>query len=286
MRSLPIQTVAASLLCLAAVPFSVQSENLTCPIQEKAVGDGYEWRVTDTSCPIGLGFWGKNAPSQDQGVFWIQCAYTKEMPGSWFIQLLTNIIPENKTLLRQEPGQYRCLVGPYASYSEALALQSQMASNPVLKDAFIRTVADDLLVEEETVVADTDIAVPPPAAAAAVPIAEEVAIAESARPTMAREFHQIGNLYSPIPIGEDPNYTELDKTWIRAPFQTANEICTQSGMKVVSPESLRLAADDPNIAPLLPKRLPYWVADKTAFDIVMMVPISLTENSAIYVLCE
>ncbi|MGL6177478.1 MAG: SPOR domain-containing protein, partial [Vibrionaceae bacterium] len=63
-------------------------------------------------------------------------------------------------------------------------------------------------------------------------------------------------------------------------------ICTKNSMQVVTMARLREVANNDIARDKLPKRLPFWVNERKAFDIMMMVPMSLTENSAIYVLCQ
>ncbi|MGL4733929.1 MAG: SPOR domain-containing protein [Enterovibrio sp.] len=101
-----------------------------------------------------------------------------------------------------------------------------------------------------------------------------------------RQFYKIGDLYSPVPSEDQQSHFEIDKEWWRASLRQATEICTKNSMQVVTMARLREVANNDIARDKLPKRLPFWVNERKAFDIMMMVPMSLTENSAIYVLCQ
>ncbi|MGL5336951.1 MAG: hypothetical protein ACRC9R_12610 [Enterovibrio sp.] len=101
-----------------------------------------------------------------------------------------------------------------------------------------------------------------------------------------KQFYKIGDLYSPVPSEDQQSHFEIDKEWWRASLRQATEVCTKNSMEVVTMARLREVANNNVTRDKLPKRLPFWVSEKKAFDIMMMVPMSLTENSAIYVLCQ
>lgn len=101
-----------------------------------------------------------------------------------------------------------------------------------------------------------------------------------------RQFYKIGDLYSPVPSEDEQSHFEIDKEWWRASLRQATDICTKNSMQVVTMARLREVANNDIARDKLPKRLPFWVNERKAFDIMMMVPMSLTENSAIYVLCQ
>ena len=101
-----------------------------------------------------------------------------------------------------------------------------------------------------------------------------------------RKFIEIEGLYSPEPYVDELHHIEEQKAWLRASLPEANAICKKDGMHLASIDKLRQIANSKDQRMHFPKRLPFWVSEQKAYDMAMMVPIKLTENSALYVMCE
>lgn len=296
--------ILLSLFVIAPANANTRS-GASCPVKVVKVKNT-SWRMTGASCPSGRGLWDRK-PNNPQGTFWIQCGYTNGVPPAWFAKMLGEMVAENRILLKKENENYRCLIGPFNRINEANSMRDRLRNEPELKSVFVREVQDGRVTVKQTMPkkqdADNKI-LPKPVDKTVAPLpitpiddfdddftdttAKKEAVSESNtdKKVMNRDFYQIGNLYSPTPKSRESHYFEGNKRWLRATFKEANNICNSNGMDVVDVDSLRAAATKPKEKSQLPKRLPYWVKDRVAFDIVMMVPISLTENSSIYVFCK
>ncbi len=274
------------------------------------------WQVMDSQCPIGNGLWDR-APKNENSQFWIQCGVTGSLPKAWFSNVLEKIVPKNKIVLRREEGRYRCLLGPFNSHTEVVQLKSSMQGNKHLESTFIReitgansatsyatkkpasvipkpltqsssnTVQPTLVVNKVASQKDDKA----DAFAEAVFEREQQIKAEKAKAlkragSPSRQFIQIEDMYSPEPYVDDLHHIEEQRAWLRASLPEANEICRRNGMSLVALDKLRSIANNKARRDKLPKRLPFWVKEQQAYDMAMMVPIRLTENSALYVLCE
>ncbi len=274
------------------------------------------WQVMDSQCPIGNGLWDR-APKNENSQFWIQCGVTGSLPKAWFSDVLEKIVPKNKIVLRREEGRYRCLLGPFNSHAEVVQLKSNMRGNKHLESTFIREITGTNLTATSVARKPTSV-IPKPLAqpslnpaqptlvvnkaisqkddkadafAEAVFEREQQIKAEKAKAlkragSSTRQFIQIEDMYSPEPYVDDLHHIETQRAWLRASLPEANEICRRNGMSLVGLDKLRSIANNKTRRDKLPKRLPFWVKEQQAYDMAMMVPIRLTENSALYVLCE
>lgn len=284
---------------------------------EQVVDQKKGWQVMDSQCPIGNGLWDR-APKNENSQFWIQCGVTGSLPKAWFSNVLEKIVPKNKIVLRREEGRYRCLLGPFNSHAEVVRLKSDMRSNKHLQSTFIREITGNGAVNTSYAAKKPVSVIPKPltqsspnkvqptlvvnkavsqkddkadAFAEAVFEREQQIKAEKAKAlkragSPARQFIQIEDMYSPEPYVDDLHHIEEQRAWLRASLPEANEICRRNGMSLVALDKLRGIANSKVRRDKLPKRLPFWVKEQQAYDMAMMVPIRLTENSALYVLCE
>ncbi len=269
-----------------------------CLAQKQKIPEGaISWNVVDNNCPVGEGLWDKPA-KRANSQFWVQCGVTSSLPKKWFHDLLTTIVSSNEIILRNESGRYRCLLGPFSDYTRASAIKDAMRSDSTLSNAFIREVSGaSLTAKTSPKPAPVPTAAPastlkPPAPEVLAP--KQVYTPPSPKPASSnnnkrfssRDFIKIEGLYSPEPYVDDLHHIEEHKAWLRASLPEANSICREDGMRLASLDKLRKIASDKSKRANFPKRLPFWVNEQKAYDMAMQVPIKLTENSALYVMCE
>ncbi|MDD1781960.1 SPOR domain-containing protein [Enterovibrio sp. ZSDZ35] len=264
--------------------------------------------VSNGSCPIGEGLW-ESEPESNKGQFWVQCGMLTSLPEKWFATDIKRSVLQDQIILLQEGGYYRCLAGPYDTFSTAHKVRNAMRKQPALKTAFIREVKVPLThakspsnatpikamteptsekeasVEaiEAATLAVLPEALPEPAIKDAVP---KKVVRKVPRDKRSRKYFDVAGLQSPKPKSQEQRYTDGERSWWRATYDEAFSACERDGMELVSMEKLRSLARDSETRAAFPKRLPYWVKEQKAFDIVMMVPMPLRESSLIHVLCE
>nr|WP_157828357.1 SPOR domain-containing protein [Enterovibrio nigricans] len=269
------------------------------------------WKVvSDGICPIGDGLWGRE-PASSKGQFWVQCGLLKGVPKDWFATELHQSVLQDQIVLLKEEEEYRCLAGPYGRYSIALKVRNAMREQPALKMAFIRELETpfslasivpivtepmmavkaekEIVAEVVETVAHVSIPVIKTAPEPVVLIKEPEpvnTVKKVPRAKRSRTYFEVAGLQSPKPRYQDQRYTDGGKSWWRATYEEASVACENDGMSLVSMETLRSLARDTETRRDFPKRLPYWVKEQKAYDIVMMVPMPLRESSLIHVLCE
>ncbi len=91
---------------------------------------------------------------------------------------------------------------------------------------------------------------------------------------------------APIPNEGQSQNIESQQGWWRASLIEANTLCLEDNMKLIASSQLRQLVEDERTNQYLPKRLPFWIGEQMAFDTEMMVPIPLSNDSEIYVLCQ
>lgn len=286
---------------------------------QAAIEQNNGWQVIQPQCPIGDGLWDK-APAHQNSQFWIQCGVTGALPKPWFANELKKNVAADKIVLRREEGRYRCLLGPFSHHASVQNLKNSLKNNKHLKNAFIREVPasmgsslaaaatqaaparekrptpltkPELSYQVQPTVIVSDIAKKDDQVDALTeevferrPEKTQIPAKPKYTAQSSREFIQIENLHSPEPYIDDLHHIEAQRAWLRASLPEANQICQRNGMSLVSINTLREIANSKVRREKLPKRLPFWVSEQKAYDMAMMVPIRLTENSALYVMCE
>ncbi|PSW03800.1 SPOR domain-containing protein [Photobacterium lipolyticum] len=94
-----------------------------------------DWRQLNDQCDIGSGLWGKK-PKPKEGSFWVQCNYSRSLPGKAFTEKV-NTLFSNKAYLIKENDKFRCLVGPYPAHTQALKAKERF-SDELNISTFIR----------------------------------------------------------------------------------------------------------------------------------------------------
>ncbi|KKD61552.1 hypothetical protein RN22_05365 [Grimontia sp. AD028] len=255
--------LAISLLCVFSFASAQAAE--ACESVEK---DG--WQVVEQSCKVGAGLWSKR-PIKNEGRFWVQCGVVSQLPKPWFKKEVEAVLMQDKLVFRQEGNQYRCLVGPFERYSEAEIVKDVMKQRKVFASAFIRDISQP---EKATKLSQSS-------------KPKKTAVVKASKPAKTeRRYIDVGSLKSPKPELNEPRYSAKQNVWWRATLREANQACRQDGMKLVSESTLKTLSSTPDWKSTYPSRLPYWVAEMRAFDVVMGLSMPLSLESALLVLCE
>ncbi|WP_231870179.1 SPOR domain-containing protein [Grimontia celer] len=252
---------------LGLFPWQSAKADSSCQPVEK---DG--WQVVDQSCQVGSGLWSKR-PIRNDGRFWVQCGVVSQLPKPWFAKEIEAVLMQDKLVFREEGDKYRCLVGPFERYSEAEIVKDVMKQRKVFASAFIRDVS---LPENASKVSKPD-----------KPSKVKAAKASKLMPAKTtRQYIDVGALKSPMPETGEPRYSDKQNVWWRATIKEANQACRQDGMTLVSESTLKALSSMPDWKNTYPSRLPYWVSEMRAFDVVMGISMPLSLESALLVLCE
>lgn len=252
-------------LLLGLFPLRNASADTMCPSIEKQ-----GWQVVDQSCHVGAGLWSKR-PIKNEGRFWVQCGVVSQLPEPWFKKEVEAVLMQDKLVFRQEGNQYRCLVGPFERYSEAEIVKDVMKQRKVFASAFIRDISQP---EKATKLSQSS-------------KPKKTAVVKASKPAKTeRRYIDVGSLKSPMPEVNEPRYSAKQNVWWRATLREANQACRQDGMRLVSESTLKTLSSMPDWKSTYPSRLPYWVAEMRAFDVVMGLSMPLSLESALLVLCE
>lgn len=266
------------------------------------------WYLMDESCPIGKGVWSQE-PTEDAGIFWVQCGMLTQLPKAWFAALLKESVSDDEIVLKMEDSNFRCLLGPFYSYNKAKKVKDELRVHSQLKTAFIRDVSfigkpvkmakekkqktemlltppviSKPMVTEAVVINDVPISHSTENVVTNIIEEEYDALPEDMK--LKRDYFEVAGLRSPKPQLNELHYFSDDRLWLRATLNQANSACENDGMKLVSAKKLRALATVDKTRKQLPNRLPFWVQEQHAFDLSMMIPMDLTAKSALYVLCE
>ena len=95
-----------------------------------------ELPVLSQSCPIGKGIWG-GKPSAETGMFWIQCGLLNAPLSLKEAQPIYRSISTDVWIKPESKG-YRCLIGPYETFSNASSDLVKVRKLKPYKEAFIR----------------------------------------------------------------------------------------------------------------------------------------------------
>lgn len=105
-----------------------------------------DWRQLNDQCDIGSGLWGKK-PKPTEGSFWVQCNYSRSLPGKAFTEKV-NTLFTNKTYLIKDNNHFRCLAGPYSTYTQALQAKKRF-SDLLNITTFIRQTANKINIPDK-----------------------------------------------------------------------------------------------------------------------------------------
>ncbi|PMN72765.1 SPOR domain-containing protein [Enterovibrio norvegicus] len=166
-----------------------------------------------------------------------------------------------------------------ASVVEAAMLEKATLAAPVVAIAASAEAATEPLMTTQ----NND---PLPVAEAMVKATPTKTTAKPKKIKRNRKFRAVAGMQVPKPKYGERHYSRNDEMWLRASFADAETTCTENGFKVVSAASLKKLIADPETRGVVPNRLPYWVASGDAYDLVIMVPMPLSQSSEVNVLCE
>ncbi len=284
--------IAVSLL----VSSQVSAESVLCDATQASTN---QLPQLEQSCPIGKGIWGSKAPKRhaNNELFWIQCGLLNQpLPLNRAKPLYEKI--STNVWMKPEGGDYRCLIGPYSTFVDArkeLALVRQVSG---YSEAFIRMVdksqtssqpivaktAEPTLATPKTVEPTTTPAKPKVAAqsagqskmttqpAAALSLAAIQALPSAANVTADELEIEIrvaanvaGSKYA-VPYVLDHQqqfYMEQGKPWSRLDYGSAELVCEQVGMTLMSDQQWQnLLGSKVMEKQNWPMHLPYWGAGK------------------------
>jgi len=285
-RNYRMGLIAASLL----VSSQVNAESVLCDATQASTN---QLPQLEQSCPIGKGVWGSKAPKRhsDNELFWVQCGLLNKPLSLNRAKPLYEKISTN-VWMKPEGGDYRCLIGPYSTFSDARKDLTQVRKVPGYGEAFIRMV-DKSKTSSQPIVAKVaePKAVKPKASVKAKveakPVSKPVAAKQAAAVTSAAAIQTLpsgnassdndleieirvkadvaGSQYA-IPYLLDHQqqfYMEQGKPWSRLDYDSAALVCNQVNMKLMSEKQWQSILGSKVMEKQnWPMHLPYWGADK------------------------
>ncbi|KPL93136.1 SPOR domain-containing protein [Vibrio splendidus] len=282
MRNYRMGLIAASLL----VSSQVNAESVLCDATQASTN---QLPQLEQSCPIGKGVWGSKAPKRhsDNELFWVQCGLLNKPLSLSRAKPLYEKISTN-VWMKPEGGDYRCLIGPYSTFSDARKDLAQVRKVPGYGEAFIRMV-DKSKTSSQPIVAKAaePKMVKPKAPVKPKPAPKPVAAKQAAAVTSAAAIQTLpsgnansdndleieirvtanvaGSQYA-IPYLLDHQqqfYMEQGKPWSRLDFDSAELVCNQVNMKLMSEKQWQSILSSKVMEKQnWPMHLPYWGADK------------------------
>ncbi len=278
--------IAASLL----VSSQVNAESVLCDATQASTN---QLPQLEQSCPIGKGVWGSKAPKRhsDNELFWVQCGLLNKPLSLNRAKPLYEKISTN-VWMKPEGGDYRCLIGPYSTFSDARKDLTQVRKVPGYGEAFIRMV-DKSKTSSQPIVAKAaepkavKPKVPVKAKVEAKPVSKSVAAKQAAAVTSAAVIQTLpsgnassdndleieirvtadvaGSQYA-IPYLLDHQqqfYMEQGKPWSRLDYGSAELVCNKVNMKLMSEKQWQSILSSKVMEKQnWPMHLPYWGADK------------------------
>jgi len=282
MRNYRMGLIAASLL----VSSQVNAESVLCDATQASTN---QLPQLEQSCPIGKGVWGSKAPKRhsDNELFWVQCGLLNKPLSLSRAKPLYEKISTN-VWMKPEGGDYRCLIGPYSTFSDARKDLAQVRKVSGYNEAFIRMV-DKSKTSSQPIVAKPaePKMVKPKAPVKPKPAPKPVAAKQAAAVTSAAAIQALpsgnansdndleieirvtanvaGSQYA-IPYLLDHQqqfYMEQGKPWSRLDFDSAELVCSQVNMKLMSEKQWQSILSSKVMEKQnWPMHLPYWGADK------------------------
>ncbi|MDP2490375.1 SPOR domain-containing protein [Vibrio splendidus] len=281
-RNYRMGLIAVSLL----VSSQVSAESVLCDATQASTN---QLPQLEQSCPIGKGVWGSKAPKRhsDNELFWVQCGLLNKPLSLNRAKPLYEKISTN-VWMKPEGGDYRCLIGPYSTFSDARKDLAQVRKVPGYGEAFIRMV-DKSKTSSQPIVAKPaePKAVKPKAPVKPKPAPKPVAAKQAAVVTSAAAIQTLpsgnansdndleieirvtanvaGSQYA-IPYLLDHQqqfYMEQGKPWSRLDFDSAELVCNQVNMKLMTEKQWQSILSSKVMEKQnWPMHLPYWGADK------------------------
>ncbi|TKF69561.1 SPOR domain-containing protein [Vibrio sp. F13] len=281
-RNYRMGLIAASLL----VSSQVNAESVLCDATQASTN---QLPQLEQSCPIGKGVWGSKAPKRhsDNELFWVQCGLLNKPLSLNRAKPLYEKISTN-VWMKPEGGDYRCLIGPYSTFSDARKDLAQVRKVPGYGEAFIRMV-DKSKTSSQPIVAKPaePKMVKPKAPVKPKPAPKPVAAKQAAAVTSAAAIQTLpsgnassdndleieirvkadiaGSQYA-IPYLLDHQqqfYMEQGKPWSRLDYDSAELVCNQVNMKLMSEKQWQSILSSKVMEKQnWPMHLPYWGADK------------------------
>ncbi|MGF1815695.1 SPOR domain-containing protein [Vibrio splendidus] len=281
-RNYRMGLIAASLL----VSSQVSAESVLCDATQASTN---QLPQLEQSCPIGKGVWGSKAPKRhsDNELFWVQCGLLNKPLSLSRAKPLYEKISTN-VWMKPEGGDYRCLIGPYSTFSDARKDLAQVRKVSGYNEAFIRMV-DKSKTSSQPIVAKPaePKMVKPKAPVKPKPAPKPVAAKQAAAVTSAAAIQALpsgnansdndleieirvtanvaGSQYA-IPYLLDHQqqfYMEQGKPWSRLDFDSAELVCSQVNMKLMSEKQWQSILSSKVMEKQnWPMHLPYWGADK------------------------
>ena len=282
MRNYRMGLIAASLL----VSSQVNAESVLCDATQASTN---QLPQLEQSCPIGKGVWGSKAPKRhsDNELFWVQCGLLNKPLSLSRAKPLYEKISTN-VWMKPEGGDYRCLIGPYSTFSDARKDLAQVRKVSGYNEAFIRMV-DKSKTSSQPIVAKPaePKMVKPKAPVKPKPAPKPVAAKQAAAVTSAAAIQTLpsgnansdndleieirvtanvaGSQYA-IPYLLDHQqqfYMEQGKPWSRLDFDSAELVCNQVNMKLMTEKQWQSILSSKVMEKQnWPMHLPYWGADK------------------------
>ncbi|PMO04854.1 sporulation protein [Vibrio splendidus] len=281
-RNYRMGLIAASLL----VSSQVSAESVLCDATQASTN---QLPQLEQSCPIGKGVWGSKAPKRhsDNELFWVQCGLLNKPLSLNRAKPLYEKISTN-VWMKPEGGDYRCLIGPYSTFSDARKDLAQVRKVPGYGEAFIRMV-DKSKTSSQPIVAKPaePKMVKPKAPVKPKPAPKPVAAKQAAAVTSAAAIQTLpsgnansdndleieirvtanvaGSQYA-IPYLLDHQqqfYMEQGKPWSRLDYDSAELVCNQVNMKLMAEKQWQnILSSKVMEKQNWPMHLPYWGADK------------------------
>ncbi|MEZ9010274.1 SPOR domain-containing protein [Vibrio sp. 10N.286.51.B11] len=283
-RNYRMGLIAASLL----VSSQVNAESVLCDATQASTN---QLPQLEQSCPIGKGVWGSKAPKRhsDNELFWVQCGLLNKPLSLSRAKPLYEKISTN-VWMKPEGGDYRCLIGPYSTFSDARKDLTQVRKVPGYGEAFIRMVDKSKTSSQPIVAKSAEPKAVKPKATAKVeakPAPKPVAAKQAAAVTSAAAIQTLpsgnassdndleieirvkadvaGSQYA-IPYLLDHQqqfYMEQGKPWSRLDYDSAELVCNQVNMKLMSEKQWQSILNSKVMEKQnWPMHLPYWGADK------------------------
>lgn len=265
------------MLCALTLPVgsAVAEEEYLC---DAVQASSNELPVLKGNCPIGAGIWGKKAPTDPQGLFWIQCGILKKpMSLAKAKQLYSKMSTD--VWMKQEGREYRCLIGPYDDFATANQDKRQIRQLAEYKDAFVREVVSSAAPKAKASAqpqarpsakkatqpqpasqpkADAPLAAPPPAFASTP---KTTASGQQTQIEIRRKS-KLGVHTYVVPYlkgGDEAFYMEYDQPWNRMNYQSAQKLCHKLEMRLANHEEWQaILQSDELIKNQWPIHLPYW----------------------------
>jgi len=280
------------MLCALTLPVgsAVAEEEYLC---DAVQASSNELPVLKGNCPIGAGIWGKKAPTDPKGLFWIQCGILKKpMSLAKAKQLYSKISTD--VWMKQEGREYRCLIGPYDDFATANQEKRKVRQLGRYKDAFVREVISKPTTKASAAPQAHQASQPakkatkppakPTAKAKPAPSSKSSANATDTAPLVAssaslastpsksdssqqtqieiRRKSKLGIHTYVVPYlknGDEAFYMEYDQPWNRMNYQSAQKLCHKLEMRLANHEEWQaILQSDELVKNQWPIHLPYW----------------------------